>query len=148
MTEVQQLGILDYFTDLLEEEDIADQLTFNVTLSSHISSILQNGRSRGKSLQTSTSLTGFISELSPSEQNEMEYHLLTWLTGSPQSNSEADTEAVVNGEACTFCTLYTHGKFEKIKKVFVGLFGFISLACKYLAVIHVQYVAVTETVNA
>ena len=95
MAEAQQLGILDYFSDLLEEKDITDWLTFNVTLSSQVSSTLQNVSPRRKSLLASTPLTRSTSELSPAQQNELEYRLLSWLTGSPQSASEVDKEAVV-----------------------------------------------------
>ena len=99
VAEAQQLGILDYFSDLLEEKDITDWLTFNVTLSSQVSSTLQNVIPRRKSLLASTPLTRSTSELSPAQQNELEYRLLSWLTGSPQSTSEVDKEAVVGGES-------------------------------------------------
>lgn len=99
VAEVQQLGILDYFSDLLEDKDITDWLTFNVTLTSQVSSTLQNGSPRGKSLLASTPLTQSPSELSPAQQNELEYRLLSWLIGSPQSVSEVDKEAIVGGES-------------------------------------------------
>lgn len=114
MTEIQQLGILDYFTELFEEKDIADWLAFNVTLSSRVSSSLQNGSPRGKSLQPSTSLTWAISELNPEQQNELEYRLLSWMTGSPQNNSEVDKEAVVNGEN-RICLKHLHRSEKQIK---------------------------------
>ena len=99
VAEVQQLGILDYFSDLLEDKDITDWLTFNVTLTSQVSSTLQNVSPRRKSLLASTPLTRSLSELSPAQQNELEYRLLSWLTGSPQIASEVDKEAVVGGES-------------------------------------------------
>ena len=114
VTEAQQLGILDYFAELFEEKDIADWLTFNITLSCRVSSSLQNGNPRGKSLQPSTSLTWAISELNPEQQNELEYRLLSWLTGSPQSNSEVDKEEVVNGES-RVCFKHLHRSEKHIK---------------------------------
>ena len=99
VAEVQQLGILDYFSDLLEDKDITDWLTFNVTLTSQVSSTLQNVSPRRKSQLASTPLTRSLSELSPAQQNELEYRLLSWLTGSPQIASEVDKEAVVGGES-------------------------------------------------